>query len=490
MNETKWLTGFDGDEMLDFVADRLSPRQWVLLAAAHVRRLWDLLPEGVLRQAVEAAERAEAPLSAADRAAWLPQIDAAIPEAVEAVELAQREIVKSADPDSADQENPVLARPNQVAPAFPLFRAASSHARNVHRADRRGHDRGRGRRPRAVRRAGRGDARHRPPGRGPGGRHPHCGRTRPRPTPCGASTRATNSRTGPRPPRTSGWSWRRRRRSSARSRRGGRATPGGRREKRERAARKQLAKLLREVVGNPFTPPRFDPAWRTSTVVELARGIFADRAFDRLPILADALLDADCDEEQVLRHLPGHGAVGEGAAAARPRVLGDRAGPGAVGAAAAARPEREAAPPPRGVARRLRPRPAPGRRRRHPPCVTRAPGLPDEHPAAEVRVEREEAGDLGPGRPVEHLHVRRPAQVGPGDQVAPPVAGHVPGRHRHPAPKGRVVGEEADRSTVRLSSNTLTCGAAAGPAPVMMSADPSPSTSPAATNTRPWNTAS
>jgi hypothetical protein len=76
-------------------------------------------------------------------------------------------------------------------------------------------------------------------------------------------------------------------------------------ERREKAARRQLARLLREVVGNPFKPPRFDDAWRTSTVVELARGIYADRAFDRLPILADALLDADCDEEQVLRHCRG-----------------------------------------------------------------------------------------------------------------------------------------------------------------------------------------
>ncbi len=75
--------------------------------------------------------------------------------------------------------------------------------------------------------------------------------------------------------------------------------------KRSRAASKQLARFLREVVGNPFKPPRFDPAWRTSTAVELARGIFEAGAWDRMPILADALLDADCDEEAVLRHLRG-----------------------------------------------------------------------------------------------------------------------------------------------------------------------------------------
>jgi hypothetical protein len=42
--------------------------------------------------------------------------------------------------------------------------------------------------------------------------------------------------------------------------------------------------------------------WRTSDVVGLARGIDADRAFDRLPLLADALMDAGCADEQVLAH--------------------------------------------------------------------------------------------------------------------------------------------------------------------------------------------
>jgi hypothetical protein len=34
----------------------------------------------------------------------------------------------------------------------------------------------------------------------------------------------------------------------------------------------------------------------------LARGIYEDLAFDRLPLLADALTDAGCDDEQVLAH--------------------------------------------------------------------------------------------------------------------------------------------------------------------------------------------
>lgn len=49
--------------------------------------------------------------------------------------------------------------------------------------------------------------------------------------------------------------------------------------------------------------PALDPSWFTSTVVALTHGIATDRAFDRLPILADALQDAGCDDESILDHL-------------------------------------------------------------------------------------------------------------------------------------------------------------------------------------------
>jgi hypothetical protein len=47
----------------------------------------------------------------------------------------------------------------------------------------------------------------------------------------------------------------------------------------------------------------FDPAWRTSDVLALSRGIEQDLAFDRMPILADALQDAGCDCDDLLNHL-------------------------------------------------------------------------------------------------------------------------------------------------------------------------------------------
>ena len=61
--------------------------------------------------------------------------------------------------------------------------------------------------------------------------------------------------------------------------------------------------IFSELFGNPFRPTVFDPMWRTSTVELLARGIYEERAFDRMPILADALQDAGCDCEDILNHL-------------------------------------------------------------------------------------------------------------------------------------------------------------------------------------------
>lgn len=56
----------------------------------------------------------------------------------------------------------------------------------------------------------------------------------------------------------------------------------------------------------PFPPPdaadRFDPRWRTETVQLLARGIAVHTAYDRLPVLADALEEAGCDLAPLLAH--------------------------------------------------------------------------------------------------------------------------------------------------------------------------------------------
>ncbi len=65
--------------------------------------------------------------------------------------------------------------------------------------------------------------------------------------------------------------------------------------------------LFREIIGNPFRPATINPAWLTSTVIALANGIYEEKAFDRMPILADALQDAGCDNDEILQHCRGEG---------------------------------------------------------------------------------------------------------------------------------------------------------------------------------------
>jgi hypothetical protein len=63
-----------------------------------------------------------------------------------------------------------------------------------------------------------------------------------------------------------------------------------------------LAALVREIVGNPFRPVAIKGAWLTGSVTGLAQAIYDERGFERLPILADALVDAGCDNADMLDH--------------------------------------------------------------------------------------------------------------------------------------------------------------------------------------------
>jgi hypothetical protein len=65
---------------------------------------------------------------------------------------------------------------------------------------------------------------------------------------------------------------------------------------------REQSSLIRDIFGNPFRPVSLNTAWLTSDVVALARGIYDERAFDRMPILADALQDAGCENDDILNH--------------------------------------------------------------------------------------------------------------------------------------------------------------------------------------------
>jgi hypothetical protein len=69
------------------------------------------------------------------------------------------------------------------------------------------------------------------------------------------------------------------------------------------------ADILREVIGNPFRPVALDPAWLTDTVLALAKQMYESRDFGAMPILADALQDAGCTNEDVLSHCRDAGAT-------------------------------------------------------------------------------------------------------------------------------------------------------------------------------------
>ena len=66
--------------------------------------------------------------------------------------------------------------------------------------------------------------------------------------------------------------------------------------------RKVQAELVRCLFGNPFRPVEFRAGWRSEAAARLATAIHADRAFDRLPVLADALEEAGCDAVGLLAH--------------------------------------------------------------------------------------------------------------------------------------------------------------------------------------------
>jgi hypothetical protein len=66
--------------------------------------------------------------------------------------------------------------------------------------------------------------------------------------------------------------------------------------------------IIRDIFGNPFHKrPKFDTRWRTETVLALARQMYESRDFTAMPILADALQDAECDNADILDHCRGPG---------------------------------------------------------------------------------------------------------------------------------------------------------------------------------------
>jgi hypothetical protein len=85
-------------------------------------------------------------------------------------------------------------------------------------------------------------------------------------------------------------------------------------QKNKRAARRAWGEQVVRCIWGllPFRRVTADPSWRTPTVLALARGVYVERAFDRMPILADALEDAGCENPDVLAHCRNPGSHARG----------------------------------------------------------------------------------------------------------------------------------------------------------------------------------
>jgi hypothetical protein len=68
------------------------------------------------------------------------------------------------------------------------------------------------------------------------------------------------------------------------------------------AIRQHNLTLFRCVFGNPFRQVACLPEWRTGTALAIAQQMYESRDFSAMPILADALQDAGCDNDDILNH--------------------------------------------------------------------------------------------------------------------------------------------------------------------------------------------
>jgi hypothetical protein len=62
------------------------------------------------------------------------------------------------------------------------------------------------------------------------------------------------------------------------------------------------ADLIHEVFGDRPRPAHTDPSWLSTDVVALADRVYESQDFTLLPILADALQDAGCEDDHILAH--------------------------------------------------------------------------------------------------------------------------------------------------------------------------------------------
>lgn len=74
----------------------------------------------------------------------------------------------------------------------------------------------------------------------------------------------------------------------------------------------QHAILFRCIFGNPFRRSAFKAKWRSTEVVQMAQVIYDNRDFQNLPMLAKALVNAGCTDQEILEHCRSSGPHAKG----------------------------------------------------------------------------------------------------------------------------------------------------------------------------------
>jgi hypothetical protein len=200
MTEDQWLAATDPTPMLTFLRGRSSERKLRLFTTACARLLWDRVPHGIMRDAVEAADRC------ADGTPWEDELSGYCHRLYAVIDDYGRDTGRNWFTDHTREE---------VGFRFTVLQATAAG----------------------------------------------CGLLTVVTSPSSMKAAFTLPLTGPRQP-----------------------------------------SLIRDIFGNPLRPVTIHPDWLTPTVRSLADGIYAERAFDRLPILAQALRDAGCGSADVLDH--------------------------------------------------------------------------------------------------------------------------------------------------------------------------------------------
>ncbi|HWG42702.1 MAG TPA: hypothetical protein VN688_07945 [Gemmataceae bacterium] len=76
-------------------------------------------------------------------------------------------------------------------------------------------------------------------------------------------------------------------------------------EGQQAAEQESQCSLLRDIFGNPFRPVTIDPSWLTwhdGLLVSMAQRMYDSRDFSDMPVLADALEESGCQDQDILAH--------------------------------------------------------------------------------------------------------------------------------------------------------------------------------------------